>query len=206
MTPARKRGRPRKPKAPKGPRGAPAKRLCDADDRYTLAVIQGNIDAAARFGISERRVVETCSTLLYGAVANAPENVASFVHGRKFAMTFRQEAFPVMGALGSGGDWRNKSAFRPYADGIRNKLRKIRQLPRDADDRRWLGAMSQAWTICLRGDMRLRDHAEALAIIVGERDYFRSVMLPALYGTVAGSRDWKRIFRYLNTHPEPRNM
>jgi hypothetical protein len=102
-----------------------------------------------------------------------------------FQVEFKVWQNPPKGWVGAnkaqGPGWLNRNAFRAYADDLRIRVRKIRQKPPSDNDRRWLAAMSVAWKICLQGNLRMNNRAEALAAIVGEREYFNSVMQPVLY-------------------------
>ena len=196
----RPRGRPRKEKTLtlKRRRGAPRKVLTDDPDRYFLALLQANIDAAAPGGISERRVVDTFASLRYGALDPTTQNFALMEQGKPFRVHFDLSRHKTRGWVGANKSaakgWLYQNAFRPFADDLRSKVRKIRSMPPTHPDRRWLAAMSIAWRICLRGDFRAKDCAEALAGAVGERAYFLSAMQPTLF----------RRFNELNASPADR--
>jgi hypothetical protein len=180
-------GRPGKPVSDKiklSP-GRPPKALATDPDRYFLAIIQANIDAAEPHGISERHVCETYAGLKFGRPIRSQENMRALALGHPFHVEFNRERHRLRGWVGASGEqgagWLNRNAFRPYADGLRAKLRKIRQNPPSDPDRRWLAAMSSSWSICFKGNLRLKGHAEALAALVGEMVYFRERMQPTLF-------------------------
>jgi hypothetical protein len=185
----RPRGRPRKEKSQMAPksRGRPKKALAESDDRYFLAIVQANIDKAKENGISERKVVEVYSALRNGMIVDAPGNIAAMIEWNKFEVSFKGRRRGCLPDHQNHQEqWHQKNAFRPGADGLRLRLRKIRTAePTDAS-RRWLRVMSSAWRICFEGDMRLANHAEALAAIAGERAYFQRVMKPLLIKIFAG--------------------
>jgi hypothetical protein len=189
-----------KEKVAKGKRGRPREPLARDPDRYLLALVQAHVDIAKLHGVSERHVVETYAGLLYGRLIHSRANVESLARGERFQVQFERDQFAPKGWAGTsempGPGWLNKNAFRPYADNLRRKLRKIRNMPPSASDRRWLAAMSVAWRICLQGNVRdcvaalaawgiclqdnPRDCAKALTSCVGEETYFYSVMQPVL--------------------------
>jgi hypothetical protein len=179
----RPRGRPKKERPPPAPRssGRPKKALAESADRYFLAIVQANIDKAKENGISERRVVEVYSALRNGMIVDTPENLTAMLDWKKFEVYFKGRR---RGCLpdhqNHSGQWHEQDAFRPDADGIRLRLRKIRNAELPDADWFWLAAMSRAWLICFEGEMRLTTYAEALAAIAGERDYFNRVMKPLL--------------------------
>lgn len=179
----RPRGRPKKPKVVSRGRGRPSIALARDPDRYFLALVQSNIDAARSHGISERRVTETYASIRYGFPNRSRENMEALARDERVQVVFDKQRHQLRGSVarGKGQGWLNQNAFRPYADGLRNKLGKLRRKPPSDFDRRWLAAMSIAWRISLLGDLRIKTHAEALAAIVGEREYFSSTMLPILY-------------------------
>lgn len=185
----RSRGRPKKERPPTAPmsRGRPKKALAESDDRYFLAIVQANIDKAKESGISERKVVEVYSALRNGMIVDTPENITAMIEWNKFEVSFKGHRRGCLPDHQNHQEqWHQKNAFRPDADGIRLRLRKIRNAePTDAS-RRWLAVMSSAWRICFEGNMRLANHAEALAAIAGERDYFQRAMKPLLVKIFVG--------------------
>jgi hypothetical protein len=128
----RPRGRPTKPKAiePKRARGRPAKTLANDPDRYFFAVAQANIDAGKQHGFAERRIADTYVSLRYGRVLQWSKNLEAFALGHPYQVVFKHRLRGLVGAVGEQcAGWLNRNAFRPYADGLRLRLRKIRAKP-----------------------------------------------------------------------------
>ncbi|MGO9770413.1 MAG: hypothetical protein ACLPSW_12825 [Roseiarcus sp.] len=180
-------GRPRKQiePPPKRRRGRPEKNIISNPKRYLFAIIQANIDAARVYGISERRVVDHYAALIYGIPFQSKENIDALMHDELFKVIFDTSSYTLKGEkeyyAGANRGWYYQNAFRPFADELRGKLKKIRGLTPSHPDRRWLAAMSIGWRICLQGDLRAKDRAEALSGLIGESAYFQNTMRPILF-------------------------
>jgi hypothetical protein len=173
----RPRGRPRKEveAKPRRARGRPRQPLAQNPKRYALAVFEAALRRGAAYGISELRVAETLVASAFGAVVRTPENLAELTNGRPFRVwmpSFRLDEQNV------GVNWRHGNAFRPWADDLRRKLRRLRCSGNE--DAKWLEAMSKSWQICLDGTIERLEEAQRLAESVGEREYFQKYWRPIL--------------------------
>jgi hypothetical protein len=187
----RPRGRPKKFRAPisKRSKGRPPKLLALDPDRYFLAILQANIDAALDAGKKERWVINQFAAIRYGIPIYTPENLELYENGKPFQVLINARDYPRRGTVWQdrepGLEWHNRTAFSPYAETIRVKIRKIRARAPNDPDRRWLAAMSLAWRACFEGDLSKLNYTEYLAAAANELKYYSSIMKPILYGAFA---------------------
>jgi hypothetical protein len=178
----RPRGRPKKPDQPKPKkvRGRPPQPLAANPDRYALAYFEAHFLGAAlhRDRVSELQVAEQLAAQVYGETVQTPENLASKARGERYQVwmpPFRLDQRPYDGAP----NWRHGNSFRPWADDLRRKLRRLRN--GSNDDARWLRAMGIAWFVCLQGNVDEIEYARGLAGSAGEAAFFEEKMLPVAY-------------------------
>lgn len=120
--------------------------------------------------------------LRYGAPVKTSENLRKLALRQRFYVAaaratdkdFRDE-YPVVRSQGDlgGCGWRNANIFRPKAEDLLKKLRRLRS-------NSWLDSMTKAFVICLQGDELSVGVAEEHAKDANEREYFLKVMLPIL--------------------------
>ena len=148
--------------------------------KHQFALMQAYIDHGRKFGWSERYVAIGMARAIYALPAETPSDVAA-----RGEQTF-ELLEPHLDHKDEKGPktWRNKDAFRPLADDLRRKLRRLRS--RDPD---WFDAMSLAWRVCLDGIAEGEDYARMLATAAGERDFFDHKMRPVLRARAKVRRD-----------------
>ena len=164
-----------------GPRtGRPTKPLAADMTRYQFALMQAYIDLGRKFGWSERYVAIGLAQAIYALPAATPEDVAA-----RGEQTFKL-LDPHFNHKDEKGPktWRNQDVFRPLADDLRRKLRRLR-----LRDPQWFDAMSQAWRVVLEGIGEGEDYAEMLATGAGERDFFDRIMRPVLHARAKVRRE-----------------
>lgn len=169
------RGRPPKPVTPliTRLRGRPRKPLARDSNRYALAIFEAFLRAASVRGISELVIVELLAGLAFGEIT--PENIARAARGEAYSVwmpPFKLDEHNV------GINWRSGNAFRPWADDLRRKLRRLRTAQNE--DSEWLRSMSLAWYICLMGGAEYVANARRFAETAGEQEYFEQIMHPEL--------------------------
>jgi len=151
-------------------------------DRYFLVFAQVCVDVARLTGrVSEIRVAEQLACWRHGTAIPTTENLAAAARGEKYRVFS-----PIRRGNEGEKDWRNKNTFRPLADDLRRKLRRLRKISLSDPDGRWLAAMRLAWGICLLDGPEPKDGVEAqarsLAVLAGEAEYFENVLQPILRG------------------------
>jgi hypothetical protein len=172
----RPRGRPKnaKPAKPKGKKGRPKKPLNADPERYSFALLQHHIDRGRAFGLSERSICDLFASITHGIFIETVENSVALLSGKPFAVRFKKNHF-VQG--GEGDSWRAKNAFRPLADNMYRKFRKLRQ---DTESAKWLDDMSRLWETCFARNPEYLIQAQDLAESLDERPYFEEKMRPIL--------------------------
>jgi len=183
----RPRGRPRKSVASPAARlrGRPQEPLANDPNRYALAIFEAHLRGADVHGISELRMAETLVGIAFGAVVQTPDNFERLACGQPYQVWMPPVKLPPwrlkQDPSERGENWRYGNAFRPWADDLRRKLRRLRK--GQNDDANWLRAMSLAWYICLQGNGDKVEDARQLARSVGESEYFEKGMLSHLVRT-----------------------
>jgi hypothetical protein len=173
-------GRPPKPKEPvpnaklKRGRGRPPLPLSCDPERYFLALLSAHIEIGKLSGVSEGRVSTTFAGFVFGRPVHTPENVSDMERTGRYQVGMRW----LQGV--ESEEWRGMNSFRPIAETLMRKLRRIRAKPSSHPDWKWLRAMTLAWRTCLWGELRHLRQAGFLAASVGEAEYFNATMRPLL--------------------------
>jgi hypothetical protein len=196
-------------------RGRPQGLLHD-DWRYLYAATEAMIENARLGGhLSELRICENMAGHMIGRPLRPGEfiledGVAS-VGGKGLEAMRAGQAFPVVHRRWDEAKphvradlrakephppkdgqwpWRFGNEFRPTADNIRKKLRRLRKEPVTSVNGRWFTAMVKAIRICAQGSDHLADFAAHQAAAVGEGQYFERTLDPILRATAALRQRW----------------
>jgi hypothetical protein len=131
-------------------------------------------------------VLTTFAGFVFGQPIQTPENLSNMERTGTYQVGMRRWLWGEESAV-----WRGKTTFRPPADNLGRKLRRIRAKPSSHPDWVWLRAMTLAWRDCLLGELRPTrsgESAESWAASVGEEEYFKARMQPVLEQRAAEER------------------
>ena len=135
--------------SPKRERGRPSLPLSGDPERYFLALLSAHIEIGKLSGVSEGRVLTTFAGFVFGQPIQTPENLSNMERTGTYQVGMRRWLWGEESAV-----WRGKTTFRPPADNLGRKLRRIRAKPSSHPDWVWLRAMTLAWRDCLLGELR----------------------------------------------------
>lgn len=142
--------------------------------RYWLALFQAHVDSHRIMGarVSELRVAETFAAMQHGAILGTPENIIALLRGAPFTVVF-DGGEELQRANSDSVAWRDQNHFRPIADDMRRRARRLATDP-------WFKAITMALRFCLEGRADAENFIVHLARSVGEEAFLEEFMLPLL--------------------------